>query len=132
VPLRRAARQRGPAFILYTSGSTGKPKGIKHTVGGYMVHAYLTSKHTFNLIPGLDEPKREGDLPNGQLYWCTADIGWITGHSYILYGVMTNRVPTLMYEGAPNFPAERPVLEDRRATSRSRSSTPPPPRSARS
>ncbi|MFI4853482.1 MAG: acetate--CoA ligase, partial [Phycisphaerales bacterium JB065] len=83
------------AFLLYTSGSTGKPKGIVHTIGGYMVHTYLTSKYTFNLIP--DE---------GQVYWCTADIGWITGHSYILYGVLPNRVPTLMYEGAPNFPAE--------------------------
>ena len=83
------------SFLLYTSGSTGKPKGIAHTVGGYMVHTYLTSKYTFNLIP--DE---------GQVYWCTADVGWITGHSYILYGVLPNRVPTLMYEGAPNFPAE--------------------------
>lgn len=83
------------AFLLYTSGSTGKPKGIAHTVGGYMVHTYLTSKYTFNLIP--DE---------GQVYWCTADVGWITGHSYILYGILPNRVPSLMYEGAPNFPAE--------------------------
>lgn len=83
------------SFLLYTSGSTGKPKGIAHTIGGYMVHTYLTSKYTFNLIP--DE---------GQVYWCTADVGWITGHSYILYGVLPNRVPTLMYEGAPNFPAE--------------------------
>ncbi|MEM1184635.1 MAG: acetate--CoA ligase [Planctomycetota bacterium] len=107
------------AFILYTSGSTGKPKGIRHTVGGYMVHAWMTSKYTFNLIPGLDEPKREGDLPNGQLFWCTADIGWITGHSYILYGVMTNRVPSLMYEGAPNFPAEDrfwSIVEDLKVT----------------
>ncbi len=83
------------AFLLYTSGSTGKPKGIAHTVGGYMVHTYLTSKYTFNLIP--DE---------NQVYWCTADVGWITGHSYILYGILPNRVPSLMYEGAPNFPAE--------------------------
>lgn len=83
------------SFLLYTSGSTGKPKGIAHSIGGYMVHTYLTSKYTFNLIP--DE---------GQVYWCTADVGWITGHSYILYGVLPNRVPTLMYEGAPNFPAE--------------------------
>ena len=112
------------AFILYTSGSTGKPKGIMHTVGGYMVHTYLTSKLTFNLIPDLDTPARTGSLErhhsvsrlathnntindqNGQVYWCTADIGWITGHSYILYGVMANRIQTLMYEGAPNFPAE--------------------------
>jgi len=107
------------AFLLYTSGSTGKPKGIRHTTGGYMLHAWLTAKYVFNLIPGLDEPKREGDLPDGQLYWCTADIGWITGHTYILYGVMANRVPTLMYEGAPNFPAEDrfwKIVEDLKVT----------------
>ncbi len=83
------------AFLLYTSGSTGKPKGIHHTTGGYMVWTYLTAKHVFNLMPDTD-----------QVYWCTADIGWITGHSYIIYGVLPNRVPTVMYEGAPNFPAE--------------------------
>lgn len=83
------------SFLLYTSGSTGKPKGIKHTVAGYMIHTYLTSKYVFNLIPDCN-----------QVFWCTADIGWITGHSYILYGVLPNRVPTLMYEGAPNFPDE--------------------------
>jgi acetyl-CoA synthetase len=83
------------AFLLYTSGSTGKPKGIQHTTGGYMVHAYMTSKYTFNLIPD-----------QGQVYWCTADIGWVTGHTYIVYGVLPNRVPSLMYEGAPNAPAE--------------------------
>ncbi|MFG0286489.1 MAG: acetate--CoA ligase [Phycisphaerales bacterium JB039] len=82
-------------FLLYTSGSTGKPKGIQHTTGGYMVYTYLTAKYVFNLIPGA-----------GQVYWCTADIGWITGHSYIVYGLLPNRVPTLMYEGAPNAPAE--------------------------
>ena len=80
-------------FLLYTSGSTGKPKGIIHTTGGYMVYTFLTSKWVFNLRPDTD-----------QIYWCTADIGWITGHSYIIYGVLPNRVPTLMYEGAPNFP----------------------------
>ncbi|MCA9278272.1 MAG: acetate--CoA ligase [Phycisphaeraceae bacterium] len=93
-------------FLLYTSGSTGKPKGIVHTTGGYMVHTYLTSKYVFNLIPDLEEPSRGEDSFAGQLFWCTADIGWITGHSYIVYGIMTNRVPTLMYEGAPNFPDE--------------------------
>jgi len=80
-------------FLLYTSGSTGKPKGILHTTGGYMVYTYLTSRYVFNLVPG-----------NDQVYWCTADIGWVTGHSYIIYGVLPNRVPTLMYEGAPNHP----------------------------
>ncbi len=81
------------SFLLYTSGSTGKPKGIAHSVGGYMVYTYLTSKHVFNLQPGKD-----------QVFWCTADVGWITGHSYIVYGVMSNRVPTLMYEGGPDYP----------------------------
>jgi acetyl-CoA synthetase len=81
------------AFLLYTSGSTGKPKGIVHTTGGYMVYTALTAKLTFNLQPD-----------KGQLYWCTADIGWITGHSYIVYGILPNRVPSLMYEGAPNHP----------------------------
>ncbi|MCC6285470.1 MAG: acetate--CoA ligase [Phycisphaerales bacterium] len=82
-------------FLLYTSGSTGKPKGIVHTTGGYMVHMWLTSKHVFNLHPGA-----------GQVFWCTADCGWVTGHSYIVYGILPNRVPSVMYEGAPNFPAE--------------------------
>ncbi|MEO0511637.1 MAG: acetate--CoA ligase [Planctomycetota bacterium] len=81
------------AFLLYTSGSTGKPKGILHTTAGYLVHAAMTARYTFNLVPD-----------RGQMYWCTADIGWITGHSYIIYGVLPNRVPTLMYEGAPNHP----------------------------
>jgi acetyl-CoA synthetase len=82
-------------FLLYTSGSTGKPKGIMHTTGGYMVYTYLTSKYVFNLVPDA-----------GQIFWCTADIGWVTGHSYIVYGILPNRVPTFMYEGAPNFPRE--------------------------
>jgi len=80
-------------FLLYTSGSTGKPKGIMHSTGGYMVYTMLTSRFTFNLRPD-----------DGQVFWCTADVGWITGHSYIIYGIMANRVPTLMYEGAPNHP----------------------------
>ena len=82
-------------FLLYTSGSTGKPKGIVHTTGGYMVYTAHTARNTFNLQPDRN-----------QIYWCTADVGWITGHSYIVYGCLPNRVPTIMYEGAPNFPAE--------------------------
>lgn len=78
-------------FILYTSGSTGKPKGIMHTVGGYGVYTYLTSKYVF-------------DLQEDDIYWCTADIGWITGHSYIVYGPLQNAATALMYEGAPNYP----------------------------
>ncbi len=80
-------------FLLYTSGSTGKPKGIVHTTGGYMVFTYLTSKYVFNLVPDQQ-----------QVFWCTADVGWVTGHSYIIYGILPNRVPTVMYEGAPNYP----------------------------
>ncbi len=80
-----------PLFILYTSGSTGKPKGILHTTGGYMAGAYLTTKYVFDI--------REEDV-----YWCTADIGWVTGHSYVVYGPLCNGATTLMYEGAPNHP----------------------------
>ncbi|GHB91457.1 acetate--CoA ligase [Cerasicoccus arenae] len=80
-------------FLLYTSGSTGKPKGVMHTTGGYMVYTYLTSKLTFDLKPG-------------DVYWCTADVGWITGHSYIVYGILQNGVAQVMYEGAPNSPDE--------------------------
>jgi len=78
-------------FLLYTSGSTGKPKGIMHTVGGYSVYSYLTARYVF-------------DLKADDVYWCTADIGWITGHSYIVYGPMQNGATVLMYEGAPNHP----------------------------
>ncbi len=102
-------------FLLYTSGSTGKPKGIRHTTGGYMVYTATTARNTFNLVPpprksrGRSRSGSRGRLRSGppqQLFWCTADIGWVTGHSYIVYGLLPNRVPTLMYEGAPNFPAE--------------------------
>jgi len=78
-------------FVLYTSGSTGKPKGIIHTTGGYMVGTYITAKYVF-------------DLHEQDVYWCTADVGWITGHSYVLYGPLANGATTVMYEGAPNFP----------------------------
>ena len=80
-----------PLFILYTSGSTGKPKGVLHTTGGYLVYASITHEYIFNY--------KEGDI-----YWCTADIGWITGHSYIIYGPLCNGATTIMFEGVPNFP----------------------------
>ncbi len=80
-----------PLFILYTSGSTGKPKGVLHTTGGYLVYASMTHEYIFN-------------YQKGDIYWCTADIGWITGHSYIIYGPLANGATTLMFEGVPNYP----------------------------
>ena len=80
-----------PLFILYTSGSTGKPKGVLHTTAGYLVGTHVTSKYVFDLRPG-------------DVYFCTADVGWITGHSYIVYGPLSNGATCLMYEGAPNQP----------------------------
>ena len=80
-----------PLFILYTSGSTGKPKGVMHTSGGYIVYASMTHEYIFN-------------YNDGDIYWCTADIGWITGHSYIIYGPLANGATTLMFEGVPNYP----------------------------
>ena len=80
-----------PLFILYTSGSTGKPKGVLHTTGGYMVFVSMTHQYVF-------------DYHDGDIYWCTADVGWVTGHSYILYGPLSNGATTLMFEGVPNYP----------------------------
>ena len=80
-----------PLFILYTSGSTGKPKGVLHTSGGYLVYTSYTHENIFDYHPG-------------DIYWCTADIGWITGHSYIVYGPLANRAVTIMFEGVPNYP----------------------------
>ena len=80
-----------PLFILYTSGSTGKPKGVLHTTGGYLLGAAMTHKYVF-------------DYHDGDVYWCTADVGWVTGHSYIVYGPLANGATTLMFEGVPNYP----------------------------
>ena len=80
-----------PLFILYTSGSTGKPKGVLHTTGGYLVYVALTHEYVF-------------DYHEGDVYWCTADVGWVTGHSYIVYGPLANGAITLMFEGVPNYP----------------------------
>ena len=80
-----------PMFILYTSGSTGKPKGVLHTTGGYMVYASMTHQYVF-------------DYQEDEIYWCTADVGWVTGHSYIVYGPLSNGATTLMFEGVPNYP----------------------------
>jgi acetyl-CoA synthetase len=81
-----------PLFILYTSGSTGTPKGVLHTTGGYLVHAAMTHQYVF-------------DYHDGDIYWCTADVGWVTGHSYILYGPLANGATTLMFEGVPTYPS---------------------------
>ena len=90
-----------PLFILYTSGSTGKPKGVLHTTGGYLVYASMTHQYVF-------------DYHDGDVYWCTADVGWVTGHSYIVYGPLANGATTLMFEGVPNYPDAVALLAGRR------------------
>ena len=80
-----------PLFVLYTSGSTGRPKGVVHTTGGYLLYASMTHQYVF-------------DYHDGDVYWCTADVGWVTGHSYIVYGPLANGATTLMFEGIPTYP----------------------------
>lgn len=87
-----------PLFILYTSGSTGKPKGVLHTTGGYLVYATMTFKYVF-------------DYQSGEIYWCTADVGWITGHSYLVYGPLANGATTVLFEGVPNYPSTSRMSE---------------------
>ena len=87
-----AMNAEDPLFILYTSGSTGKPKGVLHTSGGYLLYAAITHRYVF-------------DYREGEVYWCTADVGWVTGHSYIVYGPLANGATTLMFEGIPNYPS---------------------------
>ena len=107
-----------PLFILYTSGSTGKPKGVLHTTGGYLVYASMTHQYVF-------------DYHDGDIYWCTADVGWVTGHSYIVYGPLANGATTLMFEGVPNYPDVSRASGRSSTSTRSTSSTPRRPRSAR-
>ncbi len=107
-----------PLFILYTSGSTGKPKGVLHTTGGYLVYASMTHQYVF-------------DYQDGDIYWCTADVGWVTGHSYIVYGPLANGATTLMFEGVPNYP-DAGASGTLSTSTRSTSSTRRRPPSARS
>tara|TARA_R110001583_G_scaffold42735_2_gene135862 strand:- start:7945 stop:9891 length:1947 start_codon:yes stop_codon:yes gene_type:complete len=93
-----AMNAEDPLFILYTSGSTGTPKGVLHTTGGYLVYATMTFKYVF-------------DYQEGDIYWCTADVGWITGHSYLVYGPLANGATTLLFEGVPNYPTTARMSE---------------------
>ena len=86
-----AMSSEDPLFVLYTSGSTGRPKGVQHSTAGYLLHAATSFKYVF-------------DHQDGDLHWCTADVGWITGHSYIVYGPLANGATTLMFEGVPTYP----------------------------
>ena len=109
-------RAEDSLFIMYTSGTTGRPKGAQHSIGGYLSYVAGTSKYYLDIHPD-------------DTYWCFADIGWITGHSYIVYGPLALGTTSVMYEGAPTYPNAGTAVEDRARTSASTSSTPPRRRS---